>query len=257
MITTCPSCHSKLSIDESMIGRRVQCAGCRHFFNVPAPPGHVSTQPVPASPAHPAPPKPPPKPERPAPAPAPVPVTREAVPAPAEGEAAGLGRSLARLRGPLALGKLAVLVGLVVVLLARGGGVISSLGVARAQAKTSLARSDFDAEWQARIQAARKDKDTKKVASLQAARDKTRAELTDGEWADLDRAARNASTNQKILVYWLEWLFWLGSIVLVIGLLLVAFYGTGAERVVCLIMIAVITFSIYVGRLGISMTPGR
>jgi hypothetical protein len=47
--------------------------------------------------------------------------------------------------------------------------------------------------------------------------------------------------------YWTEWVFVLGSILLMIGLILVGFTGVGAERIICLAMIAIITFSIYIG----------
>ena len=255
MITTCPKCSSKLSVDETMIGHRVQCAGCRHFFDVPAPPGY--TPPTSASAPAPIAPKPakPAKPTKPVPvtkAPAPqAPTGAPAAPAPAPAP------PVSRLGGPAMLGKLLILSGLVLVLLARGGHTISTRGVARAQAKESLARTDFNDDWDNRIQEAREDKDTKKVTSLQAAKTEEQAKLTKGEWRDLKRDARDASTHQKVLAYWLEWLFWLGSIVLVVGLLLLAFYGTGAERMVCLIMIAIITFSLYVGRLGVLAGPGR
>ena len=47
--------------------------------------------------------------------------------------------------------------------------------------------------------------------------------------------------------YWTEWIFVIGSILLMIGLILVGFTGVGPERIICLAMIAIITFSIYIG----------
>ena len=47
--------------------------------------------------------------------------------------------------------------------------------------------------------------------------------------------------------YWHEWLFIIGSVVLALGLLTVAFTGKGPEQWISYIMIAIITFSIYVG----------
>jgi hypothetical protein len=66
-------------------------------------------------------------------------------------------------------------------------------------------------------------------------------------WKVLEEAARNATHNSQIRAYWYQWLFLLGSLCLVSGLLLVAFYEAGLERWLCLIMVAIIVFSLFVG----------
>ena len=54
--------------------------------------------------------------------------------------------------------------------------------------------------------------------------------------------------------YWREWVFVLSAIVLTIGLLAVSAIAEGAERLVCLIMLAIITFSIFIG--GVAWMAG-
>ena len=78
-------------------------------------------------------------------------------------------------------------------------------------------------------------------------KDKERKELEKGEWLDLESEARGADADNTMAGYWHEWLFLIGSLGLIVGALTVAFGGTGAERIVCLIMVALVVFSIYVG----------
>ena len=113
-----------------------------------------------------------------------------------------------------------LLIGLVLVIFSRGCDSIRSRGVARTSAKVAKAYND--------------DASEKKVENL---RDD----------------ARDASINNVMWGYWTEWIFVLGSILLMIGLILVGFTGTGPERIICLAMIAIITFSIYIG--GIAWIP--
>ncbi len=113
-----------------------------------------------------------------------------------------------------------LLIGLVLVIFSRGCDSIRSRGVARSSAK--VARAHYD------------DASDKKVEGL---RDD----------------ARDASIDNVMWGYWTEWIFVLGSILLMIGLILVGFTGAGAERIICLVMIAIITFSIYIG--GIAWIP--
>jgi hypothetical protein len=113
-----------------------------------------------------------------------------------------------------------LLIGLVLVIFSRGCDSIRSRGVARSSAKVAKAHYD--------------DASGKKVE-------------------DLREDARNAGINNVMWGYWTEWIFVLGSILLMIGLILVGFTGAGAERIICLVMIAIITFSIYIG--GIAWIP--
>lgn len=251
MIAICPKCKSKLSVDETMIGNRVQCAGCRHFFTVPPPPGY--TPPAADEPAAKA-----DEAEASSKAEAQKPARRAKAAKPASkakvqearpSESAKPDRAPAAkpLRRPAAVGKLLVLIGLSVVLLARGGNIVAARGVDRAKAKRKHAENQFADKWQEKIENAKPAERSK----LNKERTAEQQKLTKGEWRTLTRDARDAEVNKDIYGYWLAWLYVIGSIALVVGLLLVAFHGTGAERLVCLIMIAIITFSIYVGGLSI------
>ena len=113
-----------------------------------------------------------------------------------------------------------LLIGLVLVIFSRGCDSIRSRGVARTSAKVAKAYND--------------DASEKKVK-------------------DLREDAQDAGINNVMWGYWTEWIFVLGSILLMIGLILVGFTGAGPERIICLAMIAIITFSIYIG--GIAWIP--
>ena len=66
----------------------------------------------------------------------------------------------------------------------------------------------------------------------------------------LETAAQDAVHKNAMGAYWHEWLFLLGSICLVLGLLQIAFQGKGVEGWICLGMVAMILFSLYVGGVG-------
>jgi len=87
------------------------------------------------------------------------------------------------------------------------------------------------------------DKKDKKIGDKA---DKEADLLVDGKWRKLSLAKRDAALDNVLWGYWREWAFVVGSIVLSIGCLMVGFKGTGAERMVCLVVIAIITFSVYV-----------
>ena len=151
------------------------------------------------------------------------------------------------MRGPAAVGKILVLVGLALVLLAKGGDTIGARAVDRAKARKTIAQNEFNDQWEGKLEAAKPEE----RAKLQQEKRKEEADLAKAQWRQLDRGARDAQVDRDIHAYWLAWTYVGGSIVLVAGLLFVGFYGTGAERMVCLIMIAIITFSLYVGGFNI------
>lgn len=120
--------------------------------------------------------------------------------------------------------KLLLGVGLSLVILSRGCDSIGNRGVARASAKLQIARRD--AESKERIE-------------------------------KLSKAASKSASNNVMQAYWREWLFVFGTIGLVIGLMGVGFMSTGAERIVCLVMLSVIMFSIYMGGMSVASSFGR
>jgi len=169
-------------------------------------------------------------------------------------------------------GRPLVAVGLVLVLLARGCEAISQRGVQRADVKVQAAREELADSYQTKRLALEE-----KISDLEAEKDRKapedqaladlKTQLTDlavreakerkkyerGAWRDLETNARIVKTNQQINGYWREIFFVFASIVLATGLLLVSWTAQGAERWVALMMLAVLTVSIYIG--GVAWGP--
>jgi F0F1-type ATP synthase assembly protein I len=175
-------------------------------------------------------------------------------------------------------GRPALLAGLMLVLLARGCDTVSERSVGRAESKLALAKNAFDDQWQLKGDKVQvqieetKDKLSKEREKTAADRsqdrinslqkdledlDHERQELNDDEakeraeldrtaWRKLSNNARDAKARSQINAYWWEILFVLGTLVLAFGLLAVSWTGTGPERWVCLIMLAILTLSMYV-----------
>lgn len=206
MIVKCPFCGKAHQATESMVGRQVRCTGCKRTF---------TGEPAPE-----------------AAAPSPHPAAKSGGPGPTGACCRGAG-----------LGKLLLVGGLVMVVLARGGGGIIDRSADRAKAGLAEARSTFSEEWQDKFEGV---DDAQERRRLEEGRDSARAELTTGKWRRLERAAAHAANRELIWRYWLQWVFVAGAIALMLGLCAVGFGGSGAERTVCLVMIAIITFSIFV-----------
>jgi len=187
----------------------------------------------------------------------------------------------------LATGRPVLMVGLLLVLLARGCDTVGNRSVQRASAKLDLAKNRFDDGYDTRRIALEQavqtieDKideiqkqdqttaeDTAEVEKLREQRTKKREEISKlredqqekrqalerTTWRQLQIAARDAQAENRAGAYWREMLFVFGSIVLAFGLIVVSWTADGAERWICLIMLAIITFSLYVG--GIAWIPG-
>jgi len=77
--------------------------------------------------------------------------------------------------------------------------------------------------------------------------------FTNGEYRKLDAAAKEAFAKKSIRAYWWEMLFLVSSLIFALGLLMVSWSAQGAERLVCLIMLAIIALSLY--SIGIAWTP--
>ncbi|MEX0866077.1 MAG: GYF domain-containing protein [Pirellulales bacterium] len=159
-----------------------------------------------------------------------------------------------------------LMVGIVLVVFARGLDSLGNRGVARMKAKSAAAVDQFNDDWEARrlalearIEAIREqeapsERDAQRLdelleqqAELTEQRAAARQEAERTTWRNWQIAARDAERNNAMWAYWREWLFVLGSILLTCGLLSVGFHGGGSERMICLIMLAIITFSLYVG----------
>lgn len=86
-----------------------------------------------------------------------------------------------------------------------------------------------------------------KISDLNKERNEKRRELQASTWSTLDSSASMAMDRYYSWGFTRELIFVFGSMVLSVGLLVVGINGEGSEKWVCLIMLAIITFSVYVG----------
>jgi predicted Zn finger-like uncharacterized protein len=239
MITSCPHCHKDFVVDDAMSGRQARCPNCSRRFAV-SPKG----EPAPAGAEE-------------APAAADPPTAPTATPA----AAGSIWREVASSRehvalGPVALptgiGRLLLLAGFVLVLLSRGGDSVGMRGVAASAARLNDARAEFEDKWD------RKESELGELSSeglerrraLRDEKNKERRRLERDEWADLRSDARKAGSAYVIWSYWREWLFLVGTLALAVGLVVVGFGGCLPEKIACLLMLLVLTVSLYIGGLA-------
>jgi len=88
---------------------------------------------------------------------------------------------------------------------------------------------------------------TEKLATLKKDKIKARGEAALNDWRDYEIAVRDASSSNRLDGWWLAWMFLGGTLILLLGLLTLAAGGEPQEKLISLVMIAIITFSIYVG----------
>jgi hypothetical protein len=167
------------------------------------------------------------------------------------------------------IGKPLLFVGVILVLLGRGCDAVSLRGVARTKAIYTSVQQDFANKWDNKFVAlnrdirkeqkkmTEKDADVKKIQEnlkeLQEKSQKLRDErqeeqdkLEDSTWKSYRESSQAALNQHSMYVWWFEWTFIAGTIILMIGLLTIAFTAIGPERWVAYIMIAIITLSVYV-----------
>jgi hypothetical protein len=163
-------------------------------------------------------------------------------------------------------------VGLILVVFTRGCDVIADRGVKSAQMKPQIAKDRFDDKWERKIADLDKqiqaidDKKTKdpddseKKSKLQEQRkdvskdrDKERTTFALNTLRGLEIAARDADAGNRMWGLWRSIAFVIAAVVLAIGVLAVSWTAQGAERNVCLAIMAIITFSIYI--VGIAWMP--
>jgi len=237
--TTCPKGH-RLQVSDAHLGQRIQCPACNESFIVPDGSRHQSSSP-------------PGKPER------------WKIPS-------DLASDLGRVS--LLAGRPMVAIGLVLVLLSKGCDSISQRGVDRAEAIAHRATEQFDDDVKDKELAIQREIDEiaargevksddqtkiddlkKRKTDVSALSAKDRKAKQGGEWRELESAARTAATNHKINGYWRELFFVFAAIVLSLGLLVVSWGAEGAERWITLTMLAIITFSLFVGGLAWTAIP--
>lgn len=150
-----------------------------------------------------------------------------------------------------------LLVGLLLIIGSRGCSNLASLNVKRANAKLNLAVTEFQAEKNEALDDIRdrlQDAEDREVRDslqedLRKAQDKwedDEKKREKDEWKELRRSANRAAADANMARYWHEMVFVLGTVLLMGGLVVVGATGVGAERWIALIMIAIITFSIFV-----------
>jgi hypothetical protein len=166
---------------------------------------------------------------------------------------------------PLRFGRFAgqplLLIGLMLVLLAKGCDSVGNRYLERLNGRLVLEKSNFDASWEPRIERVRNQIEeyrtsgdpggaltvaTENLARLQEEQAEELRDLQENKWRDLELAASNADSENKVWRYYREVVFVAGTILLTMGLLAVGFTGEGAQKWICLIMLAIIAFSIYV-----------
>jgi hypothetical protein len=237
--TTCPKGH-RLQVSDAHLGQRIQCPACNEYFVVPN--GSRPQSPAPPSGA------------------------------PRWNLSTDLAADLGRFS--LLAGRPMVAIGLVLVLLSKGCDSISQRGVERADAVARRASEQFDEDVKGKELALQRDIDDitargelkaddrakiddlkKRKAELAATAAKDRQARQAGEWRELESAARTAAVNHKINAYWREVFFVFAAVVLSLGLLIVSWGAEGAERWITLMMLAIITFSLFVGGLAWTAIP--
>jgi len=120
------------------------------------------------------------------------------------------------------LAKVSMMIGLLLVVAGRSCEKLGVRSIGRVQAKLSQAEDENRESNDGRL-----DEDDSKVKGLR-------------------KDVKEAITSQRMNGLWYEVLFMIGTILLLLGLVGVGFGGTGAERTVAMVMIAVLTFSLFV-----------
>jgi hypothetical protein len=165
--------------------------------------------------------------------------------------------------------------GLLLALLSKGCDAINLHNATRAAALTQTSIDQFDDDAQAKKLALQNEIKTivgrdeakpderrkldelrKQIAELEASSAKERNVKEAGEWHELRTAARNAKRTFAVNSYWHELFFVFAAVVLVLGLLIVSWCAEGAERWTGLVMLAIVTYGLFVGSSGWLPTPG-
>lgn len=158
-----------------------------------------------------------------------------------------------------------ILIGLVMVIGGKGCDALSLRYVSRLQSLETMQQAKFNTEWdrkQNNIQAElevlldksnRSDRDNDRIDKLQEdlsdlvdERSEARSKLMRGEWFETQAAAQTAASNHRATGIFREALFIFGTLVLTVALLIAGFTEEGPARWVCLIILAIIVFSIYI-----------
>jgi hypothetical protein len=159
-----------------------------------------------------------------------------------------------------------LIAGLLIVLASRGCDAVGQRYVDRLQAQSAIAPARFQQQWEQQRddlrqqQRAINDQDlrtptdnellrqlNRRLEQLQTDMQRQQQELEQGAWRQLESVARDADANNKLWAYWRGLFFVFGTFLLTLGLLAISYGGDGAERWVCLVILAIIIYSLFVG----------
>ena len=166
------------------------------------------------------------------------------------------------------LGQPLVAIGFVLVLLSRGCDSLGDRYVTRITAKARVTEDQFQDQWDYEKSVLEKrrlellqgtetspeqreelDELKDELDELEEGKQAELEDLQAGRWRKLNIAARDAESNNAMWGYWREGLFWFAAFLFSAGLLIVGFTGQGPDRWLCLVMLAIVVLSLFVGRL--------
>jgi hypothetical protein len=127
------------------------------------------------------------------------------------------------------VGRIAIFAGFALIILCRGWDGVGNRGVMRiaSQNNYKVSKDRLDSELG--------NMSAKDMKDLETRRKK------------LDSETEEASADNMAWGYWRECLFPIGAIILVGGLVAVSMVGVGTERIISMIMLSIITFSLFIG----------
>lgn len=156
-----------------------------------------------------------------------------------------------------------ILLGLLLVLLARGCESISERGVARSKARAKLAVADFESYYASRRAALETQRKAlqedggrfqdltaveNRITELDEQEAKEKDKLQDGRWLRLDEAAKTAQDRHDAASYWRQWLLLAGAAVLTFSLCGVLVSDADApQRWLAVVLLAILLWSLLVG----------
>ena len=124
----------------------------------------------------------------------------------------------------------------------------------RAGLRTELTNLQDARKAEAEADKEERERLTKELSELTDEQQTEQRDFDNGEYRDYRIAAEEATANNSINGYWRQIFFVFSSLVLAVGLLTVSWTSRGAERWICLVMLAILTFSIYIA--GTAWVPG-
>lgn len=160
--------------------------------------------------------------------------------------------------GLLSAAQAVLMIGLVMVLGARGCDSLGIRNVARLKAKLDYEKRVFENEYNVvmsgltrELQAEKiTDKQRtdveKRIADLRKSHENEKS-VREDDWNAMQSAADEASSSNIVWGYWRELTFVVGTILLSLGLVAVGLGSPGPERYLSLGMLGIIVFSVYVG----------